>query len=351
MSGMICRIAFCVLILAPISYAADTAEPTTPAVRQATAEYDAAVKKAQAEVTAAKEAYLAKLDAAVKQVMQAGDLEEANRIDGLRKSLRNNTATNASPANPAANNTRAKPGWITGNITDSTGKPIEGAQFEVTVFGTTIAGGEKTSLRLDVDDKGHFEQQLPDGLYAVTAYVEKDYNNSRFHVQLHPTDNKPETTKSASKPGIVKDFVWKLGGVRPGVDPKASFGHYGAALRLYDAQYLGDADQKLLGKFPPKSLAHVTLTPKGPAIDGSRIDPVTIKGELSALGDTLGQLTFDIPIAAYTIEAKIVTPDGKTTPLKSSLQFRGPFEAKAELMFVQKSIYQGLDPISVYFSQ
>src|SRR3712207_940726 len=62
--------------------------PKSPAVHEAKAKYDAAVKEAEAAIAAAKAAYLEQLDAGVKAALKAEDLEEANRIDAIRKALR-----------------------------------------------------------------------------------------------------------------------------------------------------------------------------------------------------------------------------------------------------------------------
>lgn len=331
---------------AATAFADTPPDPTSPAARQAAQKYEAAVK-------AARDQYVTDLDAALKQVMQSGDLDEANRIDTLRKALKNAPATPAiatnAPAKNGASNTRAKPNWIVGNVTDSAGHVMKDVRYEVVAYGTTIQGGQRASVRLDVDENGHFEQELPEGLYAVMAYVEKDFNGARFHLKLHPADNKPEQTKANSKPGIVKDFVFKLSGPQPGVDPKSEIGHYGASLRLYDSQYLGEDPDKLKTKYPGSTLI-VTLTPKGPAIDGTTIKPVEIKCDLSKMGNTLGQVVMDIPVTNYAVTAKLKTADGKTVPLKCSPNFRGPFEASSDLTIVQKSVYSDIDMVQYYFN-
>jgi hypothetical protein len=227
---------------------------------------------------------------------------------------------------------------------------MKDVQYQIVAYGTTLQGGQRASITLDVDENGHFEQELPEGLYAVMAYVEKDFNGSRFHLKLHPADNKPEQTKSNSKPGIVKDFIFKLTGPQPGVDPKAEIGHYGASLRLYDSQYLGDDPDKLKTKYPAGSVMIVTLTPKGPAIDGSTIKPVEIKGDVAKMGTTLGHVVMDIPITNYTVTAKLQTPDGKTVPMKCSPNFRGPFQPSSDLTIVQKSVYSDVDMVQYYFN-
>ncbi len=215
------------------AYGAQPAVPAGPAAAQANAakaEYDAAVRKAEADLAAARKAYRAKLDAALKAAMQAGDLPEANRIDGLRKAATAPAVAGTASAGPADDagkpaDQRRKPGWIIGTISDARGKPVTGATFDVVVFGTTLRSGQRTDFKLEVDEQGRFEQELPEGLYAARAYVIKEFEGGRYRLQLHPNDDKHEQTKVASKPGIVKDFTWKTAGLRPGFDPNKPFSY------------------------------------------------------------------------------------------------------------------------------
>lgn len=338
---------------APSARAADAgAEPKSPAAVEARKEYDAAVAKAEAEIAAAKKAYLAKLDVVLKAAMTAGDLDEANRIDALRKATTNPTAraAMADAGKPAANNSEAKPGWILGNITDSAGKPITGATFEVAAFGTTIQGGQRAEFRLEVNDKGHFEQEVPDGLYAVTAYVIKEYAGSRFRLPLYPNDGKHALTKLGSKSGIVKDFTWKLTGLQPGGDPKNQSSYYGQTVRLYDANYLGEDNEKLYGTFGKEAKVIVTLTPNRKMIDGNEGKPITITATLGEIGQTLGHLEMDVPIGEYLCEAK-VTANGKEQPLKVASKFHGDFAATVDATFVQRSAYDSVQAIQLYIGK
>jgi hypothetical protein len=344
----------------PLLHAAD--DPKSATVIKARQAYEDAVKKAQAEVTAAQNVYLATLDAALLQAMKNGDLDEANRIDALRKAVRAG-GTAAAPggalaasAKPAAagNNprqsadARRKPGWIVGRVTDSAGNPIKGAELEVSCYGTTLRGGERSEFRLEVDDNGNFEQELPDGLYACTAYVYKNFEGSRFRQQLFPLDEKPDQTKLPSKAGIVKDFQWRLTGLRPGGDPKHTFAHYGGVIRVNDSQYLGEDNEKLAARYPDDTQVVITLTPRGPFIDGTKGGPVEIKSTLATVGKTIGYVAMDIPIGTYTAAAKAVTPDGKETPLKCSTEFRGPFKASTDFVFEQPGIYDSVREVKLY---
>ena len=325
----------------------------------AKAEYDAAVRKAEEALAAARKAYLAKLDAALKAAMQAGDLPEANRIDGLRKAAAvapvgagggtaNASGNAADVAKPA--DARRKPGRIVGTITDVRRRPVTGATFDVVAFGTTIQGGQRAEFTLEVDEQGRFEQELPDGLYAVRAYVIKEFEGSRYRLQLHPSDNKPEQTKLASKAGIVKDFTWKTAGLRPGIDPKAPSAHYGSAFQFYDANYLGNDEEKLAAKFGEKANVVVTLTPRTPLIDGSKGKVVTFTTPLPEIGRSgrSNNTKTDVPLAAYRAEAKVVTPDGEEHPLKISTEFRGPWEPSADVRAVQTSEYSNPEPVTLH---
>jgi hypothetical protein len=344
------------LVFACAAFAADAtqpAEPTSPAAKQAKAEYDAAVKKAEDELAAARKAYLEKLDAALKQVMQAGDLEEANRIDALRRSVRNPPVANANaaggPAKAAAQG--QKPGWIVGRITDARGQPVTGVQFEVVAFGTTIQGGQRAEFQLEVDADGRFEQEVPDGLYAMRAYVTKEFEGTRYRLQLHPNDEKHEQTKLSSKPGIVKDFTWRLTGLRPGFDPKQAFSYYGPEVRLYDARYLGDDNEHMAHALGDEAKVVITMTPKGTLVDGSKGEPVVINTTLGAIRTTISDKKFDVPLAAYRVEAKVITKDGKELPLKVKTEFSAKGEPAVDATFKQNGIYDSITPITIYMER
>lgn len=325
-------------------------EPKSPAVRAAREKYDAAVKKAAAELAAARAAYSEQLDAGVKAALKSEDLDEANRIDSVRKALRDGAATTVAgagqpkPGTPAAG--EKKPGWIVGALKDSAGKPIKDVKFTVNVYGTTLQGGQKASFVLDVDGNGHFEQELPDGLYSATASVVKEFEGSRYLLRLHPDDNKHESTKVASKPGIVKNFTWKLTGLRPELDPKQSFSYYGPHVQVYDARYLGEDNEKLAAEFGQDAQATLTLTPTSTLIDGSTGQPITITAPLKEIGTTIGYVAMNQPIATYRITAKV-----GDKPLRVKLNFSDEPADSVEGTFKQRSEYASIEPIQVYLSK
>jgi hypothetical protein len=330
------------------------AEPTSPAVREAKAKYDAAVKRAESELAAAKAAYLEQLDAGVKAAMQAGDLDEANRVDALRKALRAAPAATATaqPPAPAADAGERKPGWVVGSLKDSSGNPIKDvAKYTVNAYGTTLLGGQRSSNTLDVDDDGRFAQELPDGLYAVTAHIVKDFEGVRYRLQLHPDDNKHEQTKLPSKPGIVKNFTWKLTGLRPGYDPKQTFSYYGPYVQVYDARYLGEDEEKLAAEFGQGAKAVVTLTPTTKLIDGSEGKEITIEAPLGEIGQTVGYKALDLPIAVYKVSARVAGKDGRPRPLKVKLEYSAQPADSVVAKFQQASEYDSIKPIQVYLSK
>lgn len=335
------------------AHGADGELPRSPAAQQAREAYESAVKKAVAEIAEAKSVYLAQLDTALKVAMQSGDLAEANRIDSIRKAIQSSESVPAGGAGPGpaiAANGRLKPGWVVGNIADSTGRPITGATFEVTASGTTLRG-ERTSMRLNVDEQGHFEQEVPDGVYAVTAYVMKDAGDSHFRMQLHPVDNKPFLTTLSSKQGIARDFVWRLTGVQPGLDAGQPVSHYGGYGYIHDQSYLGEPNQRLALRVPPGTQVIVTLTPRGPLLDGSRGKPIEIKAAVETIGGPMGAVVMDIPYGPYHGVARIVLPDGRVFSLHCAADFRGPFnKADADFDFHQPSVYEMVKPLGVFVS-
>jgi hypothetical protein len=224
-------------------------------------------------------------------------------------------------------------------------------QFTVSAHGTTILGGQRSSNVLEVDDNGRFEQELPDGLYAVTASIIKEFEGSRYLLHMHPDDNKHEQTKLNSKPGILKNFTWKLTGLRPGYDPKHAFSYYGQTVHVYDTKYLGEPEDQLQGAYGPDAKAVVTLTPVSKLIDGSDGKPITITAPLAEIGTTMGHADMDQPIATYKVTAKIVTKDGREHPARVGPQYAGAGEESMEAKFVQRSEYDSIQPIKVFVAK
>jgi hypothetical protein len=205
--------------------------------------------------------------------------------------------------------TRRKPGYVSGNVLDSAGHPfaLKGATVEVHCFGTTFAGA-KTSYNIPVDAKGHYEMRVPDGLYRVLCEAQIPFNGETLPIRLDDADGQPsDNDVNSADTGICKDFVLKLSGERAGGAER--HGYNGGDFCAVDG---ADAFHWFSGRGASTPRIMLTLTPTSPLLDGSkgrvieyRCDPKT----LSTVNRWPGT-----PIASYRVTARIVYPDGTTRP-------------------------------------
>jgi hypothetical protein len=98
------RLVLCVLLIAfagPAS-ADDQPAPLPIAVRTANANYEAAKKKAQEEyqnkLKLANRNYLLAIDASIKEAMRTGNLQQANRLNALKKAAQDDAAAEKAPS-------------------------------------------------------------------------------------------------------------------------------------------------------------------------------------------------------------------------------------------------------------
>jgi hypothetical protein len=224
---------------------------------------------------------------------------------------------------------RRKPNTIVGDILTLDGKPLPNvAVYEVYVGGTTIAG-ERARFNLDVDERGHFEQRLPDGIYKVYATAIVNYAGRRVPVDLVSLDGKPMGTSHDSAKGIVKDFRMAMAGLKPGEDPKSDVGWFGGVVTFRD----GSPDmEKNFHVRAPNSKVRVTFTPAGPLVDGSTMQPFTV--EVPSYPLSYGSARFQrVPLGVYRITATLVTADGKSHPVAMSRTWGGQYAAAYDLFW------------------
>jgi len=223
---------------------------------------------------------------------------------------------------------RRKPHIVLGDIRRLDSSTIPSVtSYHVTVWGTTVAA-ERTTYTLDVDKDGHFEQQLPDGLYKVNAICLVENANHRVPVDLVWLDDKEGISQSSSG-GIVRDFRLITAGLRPGADPKRPESYFGATLRVQGPTY--DTRTGQLSSRHPGSTVRVTLTPLGPLVDGTRGEVVT--REMPATDANYGGYARVIPPAAYRVTATLVERDGTTRPLGCAATFNGPFMTATDIFW------------------
>ena len=201
---------------------------------------------------------------------------------------------------------RRKAHTIQGNILGFDGKPIPDVEvYRVYVWGTTIAA-EKTHYGLEVDAKGHFEQQIPDGLYQISAHCIVKNAGHRVPVDLVWLDDKKVGIDEASAGGIVKDYCLAMGGLKPGENPQEIHSYYGGSINVN-----GPGNDISRGSFDhrhPGATVQVTLTPLAPLLDGSRREPFTI--DFAPADLNYGKLTGRIPLGGYRLTATLIEKGG-----------------------------------------
>jgi len=217
----------------------------------------------------------------------------------------------------------SKAGTISGIITDSRGKPIKGGRATVTLAGKTLAGGERAGYTVTADENGAYSADVPDGIYRIWAELRVEFNGRTFKLPLHPADGKDSDAPHNSKPGVVKNFVWKLTGPVPGKEPGSYWSNYGQSVFVFDAETsLANPEKKLAKKYPGATVV-VKMIPKGSLADGSQGQALMFKMPVEAtqFGTDQARL-WDIPLADYMVFAVLTTKDGKEKPLQISTAAR-----------------------------
>jgi hypothetical protein len=207
---------------------------------------------------------------------------------------------------------RRQPRIAKGTILTEDGKPIANAKISLRVWGTTNAG-ERANYNLEVDADGKYEQQVPDGLYKVTASAVVTFNGHQTPLPLRALDEKPANQDYASITGIVKDYRVALYGLKPGGDPHNSFDYFDGTLGMNDAST--DLFNDLNTRHPKGTRIHVTLTPTGPLIDGSKAKALNYEFNVEQLH--LNSVGYgSVPLGTYRATATATTPDGQTKSLQ-----------------------------------
>ena len=200
-----------------------------------------------------------------------------------------------------------EPQTVAGRITDVYGNVIEDARLVVQLSGTTLAG-ERTNFDIEVDENGLYSQQVPDGLYRIYGFVEKEYNGHKYRLELDPEDKRPIGSNQGTKKGVVKNFVWKVAGLKPNADKKVATSYYGGSIELTDVQQLNEG--RRLGDRHPGSKVVLTLKPRGALLDGTPARPQTIEVDAGAVANFIRPTYMDIPLGDYVATARLVGPGG-----------------------------------------
>lgn len=230
---------------------------------------------------------------------------------------------------------KPKPGFVTGRVIDSAGKPLSG--IEIGVFGTTAAG-DRTRLETETGANGQYSLRVPDGIYGVAAYLKTTYHGKNYRFTLHPMDGKTGPRHDAAA-GVVKDFVWRISGLKPGETPGEDGAHtettkYYGGYMLLTSQEKGGPDRRVY--FPQGSTLEITLTPRGPLIDGSQGQPVVFRRSFAQeVTNSVHWHLTNVPVGRYTMTARLVQAGGAARELNArlSLKFSAPFTPSVDVDF------------------
>ena len=215
-------------------------------------------------------------------------------------------------------------GVIKGTAVDSIGRPIK--SFGGSLSGYSLKSGQNQSADF-AGAAGAYRVNPGPGQFSIRAWTDVEYNGRQYRIDLHPVDGKPLLFKHDTTSGIIKNFVWKLEGFRPGTDERSDdryYSHYGGSLMFsvegnaaaYQTEVLNNYSAKPEPKLPADSTIEVTLTPEGALIDGSPGKPIVLQEKPAAWKGYMDRVTRGIPIGKYRATAEETTAVGAKKPLR-----------------------------------
>lgn len=267
-----------------------------------------------------------------------------------------------------------RPGYVVGRAIFPDGRPIP--KFKVIVMGydgqinifpgatPQLGFGEGKNGRYAIRTMDTLNQKKPVaglvvGLHLSTKirYLGKDYT-----LYLHPMDGIQDggskgQFKANSGPGIVRDYVLKISGVKPRYriynqdennGPNEATTFYGGQLTL-DITNVEGTGEPLSSTAPAGSKIVVTLVPQGPLLDGSRGQTVVRRATLKPGGANFYFYLRNIPIGAYSVSAQLVTPAGETWNLRGSTS-RENYTSTTKVVFPPSfsDFIGGADTVNLY---
>lgn len=238
-------------------------------------------------------------------------------------------------AQPAAKNTTAaaKPGWVTGTVTDASGAPLKLAREQVVVSVTgDLKDGQVYKGSQQIDANGRFGVQVPAGSFTASGFVKVNFQGKEFWLSLDPVGGKK---LQDSAKGVVQDLQWKLSGPKPDSDRNNPYSYYGSFVyMLYQGRTLPDAAKVTF-----------TATPLTPLADGSQGKPLTFQATAQELKK--GKNLMDIPLARYRITGEVTMPDGTRKKALISGASGSPAAAQ-EFTFTPNAMGEGMEGVSLW---
>lgn len=170
--------------------------------------------------------------------------------------------------------------------------------------GPGLIGEIVRMYNIAMNTKGHYEEQVIDGLYAFHAYAKMSLNGQMVMIDLESLDNVSYSVQQASAPGIVKNFGLKLFGLKKEGDP------IGANVSVADgaANFTSDGYwTNLAVDYPGVTISFIS-TPEGPCVDGSQAPTKQIDCTVEDLQQ--GRYLVNFPYAYYRRTAVLKTAQG-----------------------------------------
>lgn len=250
------------------------------------------------------------------------------------------SAAQAAPASrPAAKpaalpQPKRRPLYVVGRALTMANRPLSGV--EISIFGST-ARGDRVHFQTRTNAQGLYSQRVPDGIYGVGASLKTRYNNFNYQFALHPEDGKTGVNLDAA-PGIVKNFRWKISGLKPG-ETAGTAGSHTEPNKYYGGALSVSSREKGFGGvvyFPAGSKLVLSLVPRAKRIDGSTGSPVFFGVSFPENSTrSLSYYASNIPVGLYTLKAALRRADGTTAPLlvKRNLDFSAPYASQVDINF------------------
>ena len=238
-----------------------------------------------------------------------------------------------------------RPGHVIGRAVFEDGRPVPkftawvaGYDGQVNVFPGTVpslgtveaAGGQ---YAIQTKDTFKHERPVAGTVVGVHAVAHIVFRGQNYDLEMHPLDGKTNGTdkgdfRGNSGPGVVRDFVLRMRGVRPGysaaedTQTRYPYVYYGGVVNL-DGFFsskpgVGYEDATSLSQAFKEGNVEVTLTPDGPLLDGSIGQPIVSSTPVAAFklgGNWKLRMIRNVPLGIYTATARIVLPGGESRPL------------------------------------
>lgn len=195
-------------------------------------------------------------------------------------------------------------GAAVGQAVDASGKVL--ADVNVDLNGKVTENGKFQAYQVKTDATGRYRQaDITPGLYKVNAWREVSYNGRTYQLPLWSPQG-PHNEELASKDGIVRDFVFKISGPKPGAASTDGHGaFYGGTVQIYGADYIGNPLD-----LPTGTQLSVKLVPDGPLLDGSTGHEVSDTAASNKSGSVALKHLTDVPLGRYTVTAVAILTSG-----------------------------------------